>query len=518
MEIELKFLIQPDLVNKFTTLLSQSSYHISEPNSRHLCNGYFDTDEKALRDFDMGLRIRQCEFANGDKFAEQTVKLAGKDIGGLHQRPEFNVELDLASDQTSTKMANLSLFDKEIWPEGFDAEVIQSQLRLLFETDFQRTTWQITMPSGTVIECVLDQGTVNANGESSIISEIELELVSGQVNDIFAFAQYVSSNVNVRLGFLSKAARGYHLLAGRSLKCMDLNNVELGSSDAVEEAFVKSLTAALKFVQHNEQVFCSSMSPKSLRKVLDGWSLIIHIMQLFADLIPTEQASQLAKGFKAVRKQHKWADSFYQISQLASRKSPYKKDIDNSEFLTSLVAQEQWPEHKLMKAVGFFSSAEYNQLILNFIQWLAGKQWRNELSLSELQVLTQPIYSHCQSWLDASWHNLKAVLAAYKQEADQANLQAIYWPLVESLLTAIVAGNVFGEDSNQMTNNQLDLLTGCEEYILLHRLETLLLQHQEEHQVTEENDYLPWLQGKQSSLNMAIAATAGNVSQLKPYW
>ena len=518
MEIELKFLIQPDLVNKFTALLSQSPFQINEPDTRHLRNGYFDTEDKSLRQFDIGLRIRQCEFNDGKQFAEQTVKLAGKDIGGLHQRPEFNVDLDLSGDTVATKMANLSLFDKDIWPEGFNVEVIQPQLRLLFETDFTRNTWQVTMPTGTVIECVLDQGAVRANEQESIISEIELELVSGQVNDLFVFAQYIASNVDVRLGFLSKAARGYHLLSGRSLKCMDLTNVELSSSDAVEQAFEKSLTAALKYVQHNEQVFCSSMSPKSLRKVLDGWSLIIHIMQLFAELIPTEQATKLAKGFKAVRKQHKWADSFYQISQLSSRKNPYKKEFDNSEFLTSLVAQEKWPEHKLMKAVGFFSSTEYNQLILSFIQWLSGKQWRNELTLEELQTLTQPIYSHCQSWLDAAWLNLKAVLAAYKQEADQENLQAIYWPLVESLLTAIVAGNVFGEDSAQMTNNQLDLLTGCEEYILLNRLESLLIQHQDENQVTEENDYLPWLHSKQVSLNMAIAATAGNVSQLKPYW
>lgn len=514
MEIELKFLLQPDLVTKFTSLIDNAPFDISVPNVRHLRNGYFDTSDKALRQFDIGLRIRSCEFDNGDKSAEQTVKLAGQDIGGLHQRPEFNVDLPVPA----TMNADLSLFDNDIWPTGFEVDSIQQQLTLLFETDFQRTTWHVTTPSGTVIECVLDQGAVKANEQETIISEVELELVSGDVKDLFAFAQYIASKIDVRLGFLSKAARGYHLLAGKSLKCVDLNNVNVKADDAVETAFVKSLTAALKFVQHNEQVFCASMSPKSLRKVLDGWSLIIHVMQLFADLIPTAQAKALAKGFKIVRKQNKWADSFYQINQLTSRKSPFKKDIDNSEFLTSLVAQEQWPEHKLMRAVGFFSSHEYNKLILNFIEWLSSKAWRNELSLDQLAVLSQPIYVHSQSWLDASWHNLKAVLAAYKLESDQQNLEAIYWPLVESLLTAIVAGNVFGEDADSMTNAQMDLLMGCEEFILLSRLESLLIEHQANNQVTTENDYLDWLHSKQNSLNMAIVATVGNVSQLRPYW
>lgn len=514
MEIELKFLLQPDLVTKFTSLIDNAPFEISAPNVRHLRNGYFDTDQKALRQFDIGLRIRSCELATGEKSAEQTVKLAGQDVGGLHQRPEFNVDLPVPTNM----VADLSLYEREIWPAGFDVDEIQQQLMLLFETDFQRTTWHVSMPSGTVIECVLDQGAVKANGQETIISEVELELVSGEVKELFAFAQYIASKVDVRLGFLSKAARGYHLLAGKSLSCVDLNKVNVKADDAVETAFVKSLTAALKFVQHNEQVFCASMSPKSLRKVLDGWSLIIHVMQLFADLIPTAQAKALAKGFKMVRKQHKWADSYYQINQLTSRKSPFKKDIDNSEFLTSLVAQEQWPEHKLMRAVGFFSSREYNQLILNFIQWLSGKAWRNELSLEQLTVLSQPIYVHTQSWLDASWHNLKAVLAAYKLEPDQENLEAIYWPLVESLLTGIVASNVFGDEAESVTNAQMDLLMGCEEYILLSRLESLLVEHQENHQVTPENDYLGWLKAKQSSLNMAIVATVGNVSQLKPYW
>lgn len=514
MEIELKFLLQPDLVNKFKTVISQSAFTVSSPNVRHLRNGYFDTPDKALRNFDIGLRIRSCQMSNGDDSAEQTVKLAGQDIGGLHRRPEFNVELPLPVSMT----VDLGLYDNNIWPDGFDKDDIQANLQLLFETDFERTTWLVTMPSGTTIECVLDQGSVKANGKEAIISEVELELVSGQVSDLFVFAQFIASRIDVRLGFLSKAARGYHLLANKSLKCSDLHSVNVTAEDEVETGFVKALTNALKFVQHNEQVFCSSMSPKSLRKVLDGWSLIIHIMQLFKTVIPSTQAAQLVTGFKAVRKQHKWADSFYQISQLSSRKSPYKKDIDNSEFLTSLVAQKQWPEHKLMKAVGFFSSKEYNQLILNFIQWLSGKQWRNEMSLHDLQVLNQPIYSQCQRWLDASWFNLKAVLAAYKQEPDKQNLKALYWPLVESILTGVIASNVFGDDSEQMTNSQLDLLMGCEEHILLSRLQLLLEQHQGEHSVTEENDYLPWLLSKQNSLNMAIAATATNVAQLKPYW
>ena len=51
---------------------------------------------------DMGLRIRSH---NGH--IEQTIKTAGVPIGGLHPRPEYNVDIHSA-------VPNLALFQQEI--------------------------------------------------------------------------------------------------------------------------------------------------------------------------------------------------------------------------------------------------------------------------------------------------------------------------------------------------------------------------------------------------------------------
>ncbi len=524
MEIELKFLIQPDLVNKFTAALSASHFKITNTHKKQLRNGYFDTANQALRDFDMGLRIRSSEFSDGQIKAEQTVKLAGQDIGGLHRRPEFNVDLPMPV----SLMADLSLFDQKIWPKGFAVSDIQAELKLLFETDFERTTWLIEMPSGTVIECVLDQGVIKSGGHQTIISEIELEFVSGQEKDLFNLAQFVSSQVDVRLGFLSKAARGYQLLTGSSLKCTELNGIELKSNIEFEPALIQAASEALKFVQHNEQVFCSSMSPKALRKVIDGWSLIIHILKLFSVTLAQSQIDQFIESFETIRQQHKWVDGFYQLNQLVSRKSPYRKEIENSEHLPELMAQYQLPEHKLMKAVGFFSTNEYNRLILNFVQWLTQKQWRNALPLNELCTLKEPLTEFSNLWLESAWQNLQVALANYKNHTDKESLVALYWPLVESILTGITVGNLYGEQSQSMHNGQLDLLVGCEEFLLLTRLEKLIVRDteacNENNDATaiipesENSDYLSWVKGKQQSLNTALSASIGSVSQIKPFW
>src|SRR5690554_5896928 len=101
----------------------------------------------------MGLRIRQ----RGDD-REQTIKMAGDVLGGMHSRPEFNAV-------TTSDSPDLTLFDQDIWPGEFPLFDIQRELVELFRTDFTRHRWHI--PSGDgVIELVFDEGQIVANDQS----------------------------------------------------------------------------------------------------------------------------------------------------------------------------------------------------------------------------------------------------------------------------------------------------------------------------------------------------------------
>lgn len=512
MEIELKFLIQPDAVNKFFEALERTDFAVQKQPSQQLRNGYFDTKEQTLRKFDIGLRIRESVAEDGASYAEQTVKLAGQDIGGLHQRPEHNVNLA----QPVVMHADLSLFEETIWPSKLDVQKCQSQLVLLFETDFQRQRWQIQMPSGSLIECVLDIGEIRANQQEAMISEVELELISGSKGDLFLFAQTLCQSIPLRLGFQSKAARGYQLIAGKVLRCKELKTLKLKPIVAVESAIVQSLSYALKFVQHHEQVFCNSLSPKALRRVIDGWSMIIHSLELFAGFVKQSQIESFIEDFKGIRGQHKWVDAFYQLAQLQGRKSPYRKDIENSEFLSGLMAQQQLSEQKIMRAASFFSSNLYNQLILRFIKWLTNKSWRSDVALNDLPRLATPLSEVAGDWLDNARKVLQSALRNYQQETEKANLVGLYWPLVESLLTGLIVGSLYGEDWDRFRNGQHDLLIGCEEFLLLTRLESIL--NDDEIEQEEVVEYIQWVRSKQRSLHVAISASLDNVEQTRVFW
>ena len=341
MEIELKFLLAEEHVETFKKTASSYNHQTKDLGSSVLSNAYYDTKSKTLRDWDIGLRTRTIEKSDEAARAEQTVKLAGTDLGGLQQRPEFNVDINLSSN-SSAAFANLDLFEPTIWPNGFDVKTVNSNLVKVFETRFTRYKWIIELASGGLVECVLDQGIVEAEHDGQMqqqtICEFELELLKGDPSSLFELAYYFSQKVPAKLGYLSKAARGYHLAQGQIPKVKNLESVALKPGLSIEQAFIKSLSYGLSFVQHNELVFAQDHKSKSFRRVMDGVSLIIQTLTLFAPHLRNSSCNQFIKRFRTWRGQVSWLESFYQLDKLQDRKSPYRKDIESRAPIMALLA------------------------------------------------------------------------------------------------------------------------------------------------------------------------------------
>jgi len=171
-----------------------------------LLNAYFETAAQWFRRHDAGLRTR-CK--NGQY--QQTIKLAGQQLGAAHVRPEYN-------QPCAGVVPQLADFPAEIWPEGTDIAALQQQLQELFRTDFVRHCWLLTLADGTTVEAVLDQGQVLAGGHSQPLLEIELELITGDAQQLFLLAQQLLQNLPLCLGFQSKAERGYRLAQQQPLQ------------------------------------------------------------------------------------------------------------------------------------------------------------------------------------------------------------------------------------------------------------------------------------------------------------
>ena len=237
---------------------------VNETQSK-LYNQYFDTQERDFRRMDMGLRIR----SNGGHF-EQTIKTSGKVVGGLHSRPEYNVTLEQPD-------VDLSSFPKKIWPEDANLSELQSGLRELFSTDFNRHQYEFCFDDGAVIEFVCDVGEIRAGAHCQPIREIELELKAGPAERLFDIADMLADRFSVRVGNQSKAARGYLLASGQeeSPKKM-INFLPISEGTSCEEGFVQAVEYALSYWQHHEHCYLANSRTKSLAPMHRGMVLLLQ--------------------------------------------------------------------------------------------------------------------------------------------------------------------------------------------------------------------------------------------------
>lgn len=215
-EIELKLLFQESNKKSIINLFDNLKQTKAKPLV-FIKNQYFDTPNLQLRCWDMGLRIREV---NGR--LEQTIKTAGTVVGGVHSRPEYNIDIQ----QT---FPDLTLFPNTIWPNNIQIDFVNEALQCLFSTDFSRQCWHVCL-NQSVIEVALDLGSIYVGEFNESICELEFELISGEQSDLLVLANMLVTKVPVRLGQASKAKRGY-LLAAKAGIIIQENNVspEIGT-------------------------------------------------------------------------------------------------------------------------------------------------------------------------------------------------------------------------------------------------------------------------------------------------
>ena len=164
-EIELKLLTNQQAGDVIETqLLPQLNASITQ-ETQILTNHYFDTPSRTLRQHDIGLRIR-----GNDQQFEQTLKTAGKSIGGLQQRPEYNIQLSVDKNQSGLLLPpepDLKLFPPSAWPKTIDVGDLQAKIKTLFSTHFERKIYLLEFPHGDIVELVWDSGEV-ASGNRSV--------------------------------------------------------------------------------------------------------------------------------------------------------------------------------------------------------------------------------------------------------------------------------------------------------------------------------------------------------------
>jgi inorganic triphosphatase YgiF len=211
MEIELKYNIE---TKEQMNLIWEDEFlrSIEEQGSRgavYMKAAYFDTDDHVLSKNGIAFRIRR----EGGKVIG-TLKWKDKDIGisGLYMREEVNVPV---KDDTCFLSPDPAIFKESA--EGKDLlEILgEKPLKCIFETNFNRR--KLRIDSGvSICEVSLDEGEIIAADKTSPISELEIELFSGNQEDLMSIGEKMVQKYSIKPEPLSKYARGKMLVASGS--------------------------------------------------------------------------------------------------------------------------------------------------------------------------------------------------------------------------------------------------------------------------------------------------------------
>ncbi|WP_137223107.1 inorganic triphosphatase [Shewanella sp. MEBiC00475] len=490
-EIELKLFIQSqhhDLLKKVL-----NNYPNSTPQGqKKLTNGYFDTDDLQLRRWDMGLRVRGF-----DNQLEQTIKTAGRVVGGIHSRPEYNVSID-------HKTPNLSLFPKEIWPIGNDLESVSTSLACIFETNFQRQTWHIFI-NDSLIEVALDVGEIIAQDRVDPICELEFELLAGDTSALLILATEVAKSVPLRLGKASKAQRGYQL-AGKSqpVRIENIDYIALSKDNNLAQTFSTILETALERWQliENNLTTATDLQQQSmlwgklrrcvrlLRLTLDQFGLLNqHISPLFDKL---EHALQFVGPL--------------QSCSLLLRDDGNQLGNINNKSLVCQQLQNHINSMSISTQLGdIWQQPEYGQLQLALVDLLLRTengqlQWHDypELSLFANQLQ------------QASWKRIGKSMPI-TSEMNSVDYQYVAEALDESILVGFAYGEMYQAKKRETFRAPWqDLALGISTLSAYKILKTL----DEQHQLNIE----AWLDNKETSLLFAMEHSRKSALKAPIYW
>ena len=205
MEIELKYRIPMPAVaddiwkdNLFCSREEEGSREEIFFNAR-----YFDTPDFDLARNDMAYRVRKegCAWV-------AALKWKGHTEGALHMREELNVSVD--DDKPDPEV----FCESEIGTELMRV-IGEKQLESMLETRFQRRRFRIYTGTG-IFELSVDQGLIVTPYGEEPISEVEIELFSGETEELQNLGEMLQNKYGLEKEERSKYARGIDIIrAGR---------------------------------------------------------------------------------------------------------------------------------------------------------------------------------------------------------------------------------------------------------------------------------------------------------------
>ncbi|MBD3654791.1 CYTH and CHAD domain-containing protein [Kangiella sp.] len=494
-EIEIKLSATPDKISDIKQWVSERFSESSEWQEKQLANTYFDTENHKLREMEIGLRIRR----DGDKFI-QSVKSAGRVVGGLFQRNESEIELP------SNQLDLQAVAEPYLMILLEEAEEEDGPVQPAFNTDFLRR--QIFVTEGdSQIEIALDVGSIRCKEEKKDICEVELELKEGEPAILFSLCQELIEKFDLVLDSESKAERGYTLCQKPSPYLRQLRVVELTAKSSAEAAFETIAHTGLGHWQHYIKQIKREVTIDNVLQLNRALMFMQHMYSVFAPMIPRHALSSLRSDWREITKNFaKLLKVAQEINWLNNGKLygfTYEELSDFEKGLRRAFKREgsQFTE--------YLKSASYNLKLLHFSRWLYLKEWRLAFKEGGGQRLKKEIFPFAIRQLQHQLFDIKRHLTG-KGELTENDYLAYLPRMYRTLDIGLFFGSLFENKKRKAYRQRwVDLVASIE---LFKQLEFIRRALKTEDRIDER------LERTEKDILEALVTMRTRALEENPYW
>ncbi|HEU4372098.1 MAG TPA: CHAD domain-containing protein [Telluria sp.] len=399
METELKLLVDDKTRDALLRHPLLNADGARGPREQTLSDTYFDTPDRRLRHSDAGLRVRHA----GRRWI-QTMKAGGRANGGPHRRNEW--ESPVAGPAPELARLRPLVDDKKTRRQLLGAPALARRLEPVFTTRVKRTVWDLHLDSGDHIECAFDQGSLQCGDKKAPISELELELKSGDPAHLYDFALALQRDLPLRVGIHSKADRGYALLEPGAPAAVKATRLALTPAMTTEQAFQAIAVNCLAHMQANEHGVAETHDVESLHQMRVGMRRLRSALGMFKELLQAPEALQV------------------ELDWLARELGDARDwDVLSGTTLPALVKDMAEPaqvdgvreaalakaEAHHVEAAGAVGSPRYTRLMLSVARWVHTMGWHEDAAATAKagKRLMQPVMKFARQTLRRDQRRLR---------------------------------------------------------------------------------------------------------------
>jgi triphosphatase len=366
-ENEVKFEVSLDDLPKLAAARSLRPANGQLVQHKYFVSTYFDTPEHILRRNGLSLRVREV----GNKRV-QTIKTARDGIALGRGEWESKIESNEPDLRAARGTALEPLLSKSLCRE----------LDPIFATHVHRTVVSLR-PGNSLVELALDQGHLRVGRNATPLAEVELELKSGSVADLFRTARMVAELVPAKLVVKTKSEQGYDLVEDQPVTAVRAAKIAFERKATLSSAFQAIGRSVLRHIAANEPAVLAGM-PDGVHQMRIGVRRLRAAIWVFSRLLRSKQTEMIKCDLKWLAgKLGPVRDLDVFLNTKVQRLAGAQPSISGFSDLTRELNYRR--DLAAEAARSAISSPRYRLLIFNALEWIEDGRWLKKASIHDNQ-------------------------------------------------------------------------------------------------------------------------------------